>query len=463
MQDAKTVLVRALAACLCAGGLLLAAGCGGVTPGFSPMNDDLRDTSSAGSALRRRPRAARFWPVDRWRAAPLKATVVGHGSDRVGEVAVAWREVTFASEPIPGNEQRIYAVLVTPGRDAAPSPRRPGAPSPSATPRSRPALVLVHGLGETASLETAKEWAARGYAVLTLDLPGRGPGREQSRSTGPDFSEEALFKVTPAPTESYLFHAVGAVVRGLQWLREQEGVDRQRVALMGSGWGAVIARLAAAADDRARALVLIQAAGNIESGPAGERLRALAVAERATWRTHFDPISYAADDSPPALFVTATGVDEFPLDAFVAAVRAHRGPGALVLAPSAGRELDAGARAAVRGWLDRTLRGAPGAVPPRSVRERGETVTVEIAADAPVRSVSLFVAEGTGSGWTGREWREVKATRVDDRSFRAALPREKNAPAPLYFVRVTDARGAALAALPPTPAPTVARGRNNGR
>jgi dienelactone hydrolase len=454
-----------------AAALLPLWGCGSATPSFAPMNDDLRERAASSRGLRRKLPAARLWPIDRWRAAPLRVTAAGTGSARVGDVAVVWREVMLNSQPLPDAEERIYAVLVTPER----APARPQ-PGSSPVPPSRPALVWVHGLGETAPLETAKEWAARGYAVLALDLPGRGPGREKSRSTGPDFTEETIFKVTPAATDSYLFHSVAAVSRSLQWLRDQKEIDRQRIALVGSGWGAVIASLTAVADDHVRALVPLYAAGNLDRGAAGERLRALPAREQSAWRTQYDPASYAAGDAPAALFVTATNSKEFPLDGFVESVRKYRGPSALALAPNAARDLDAATTNAINTWLDATLRGRASVIAPRAVRESGDTVTVELPARATVRGVSVYVADAakqTGSApspapattWADREWREVKATRVDDTHWRATLARDPSGSLPLYFVRVTDARGAALAALPPTPAlpPAVARARDRGR
>jgi hypothetical protein len=237
----------------------------------------------------------------------------------------------------------------------------------------------------------------------------------------------------------------------------------------------VIARLTAVADERVRALVPLYAAGTLDRGTAGERLRALPIRERSAWTTQYDPVSYAAGEGPSALFVTATDSKEFPFDAFVESVRRYRGPGALALTPNAARDLDAATTNAINAWLDATLRGRAGAVAPRAVRESGDTVTVEVPARAPVRGVSLYVAEtpkpaGTAPSpapattWADRAWSEVKATRVDDTHWRASLTRDPSGALPLYFVRVTDARGAALAALPPAPAPTpVATARDRGR
>ena len=69
-----------------------------------------------------------------------------------------------------------------------------------------PAILLVHGGGGSAHLGRTLAWARRGYAVLTIDLPGKGEQRAISRSTGPDMTVANLLQTKPDLSQNFLVH-----------------------------------------------------------------------------------------------------------------------------------------------------------------------------------------------------------------------------------------------------------------
>lgn len=414
---------------------LLSSGCGGAAPGFGNMSQDLRPPGLSSPAASRRATPARsLWDVDRLRRAPLNTQVLADRTERAGDVSLTWREVTFDSEVMPGSSEKLFALFAFPAR-------KPGDPADV----RYPTVLLIHDLGEVASDEAVRAWATRGYAALALDLPGKGPGREKSRSTGPDMTEEALFKVTGGARESYLFRAVGAAMRGVNFLREQKEVDPRKVALYGESWGGVTAALTGSLDDRVRALVAVYAAGSLQRGtPAAAKLKELPPPERDTWAKSFDVLAYVSSDQPAALFAGGTNDKRWAAEGLLDTYRRYNGARALALAPGKEHELDAPARTTIHQWLDATLANAPLPVAALSVTAENGQWIAKTDTRRPARAVSFFYGAGKGE-WSEREWKEIKAT-AGDRRWTAPIPAEA-ADAPL-LARTYDASGAALTTEP---------------
>ena len=187
------------------------------------------------------------------------------------------------------------------------------------------------GPASAAPEEQARTWAARGYAALALELPGKGRGREKVRSTGPDWTDEAL--ASPSATLNPLHASVVAVITSVTLLAAQPEVDARRIGLVGEGWGGVVAALAGAVDDRPQALVLARAAGGLERGPLAEALKKLSAKDREAWTKAYEPDSYARADQPPTLFVQPLQATEPSLTAVMATFRQRSGTKALALIP----------------------------------------------------------------------------------------------------------------------------------
>lgn len=112
-------------------------------------------------------------------------------------------------------------------------------PAPGAVPA--PAVVVMHGWGGNASLmlPVAPPLHAAGFAVLLLDARCHGASDDDDFTSLPRFAED--------------------IDAGLDWLRQQSGIDTLKLAVIGHSVGAGAALLCAARRHDLRAVVSISA------------------------------------------------------------------------------------------------------------------------------------------------------------------------------------------------------------
>lgn len=142
---------------------------------------------------------------------------------------------TEESVLIPGSQYDSPGILVLPvsGSDAA-------------------ALLLIHGFASDKQEvggfyeRLAAELADEGIASLRFDFPGSG-----EHTVG---FESNSFDTMRRDTKE-----------ALDWLAQQDGVDAERLGLVGFSLGGAIASSVAGQDERVKALVLWSAAGNLAS------------------------------------------------------------------------------------------------------------------------------------------------------------------------------------------------------
>lgn len=104
-----------------------------------------------------------------------------------------------------------------------------------------PAVVVMHGWGANASLmlPAVAPLQAAGFAVLLLDARCHGASDDEPFTSLPRFAED--------------------IETGLDWLRQQPGVDRSRLAVIGHSVGAGAALLCATRRQDLRAVVSLSA------------------------------------------------------------------------------------------------------------------------------------------------------------------------------------------------------------
>lgn len=370
--------------------------------------------------------ASSFWEMDRLRAEP-KIEVASESTEHSPTGDVTCREVYYDSPGASGKSLRIFAYYAFPA--AKKDTRLPG-------------IVWVHGGAHLSSKEAAVEWASRGYAAISMDLPGKGgPDREKSRSEGPDMTDENTFKISPSPRDSFLYAGVNSVVRAVSALCASKEVDPTRIGVVGYSWGGVMTLIANGIDNRIGAACTVYGAGFMPeescwqvSGP----LKTMSKKDVKTWREHFDPSSYLAGQCGKTLFVGATQDSYYPLRPFLMTYQTAKCVKALCLVPNKNHELDDAAQTDIVKWFDWALRSGP-ALPSLKLAEAAGKLKISASGTRPVTAVSLVTADGTDY---------LKATwKADDLAGKEGV---WTADAPKstvpYFVTARDDGGALVAA-----------------
>jgi len=276
-----------------------------------------------------------------------------------------------------------------------------------------PALLLVHGGGGYATIGRVLEAVGRGYAALSIDLPGGGLQREgKSRSTGPDMTVEQLFTVKPRLEDNYIYSAVRAQMRSITFLCRRPEVDPVRIGLVGVSWGGATGLITTSLDKRIKCFVDLYGSGYLRGGSTWDKhLRSMPPDDLEVWERNFDPCSYVANITVPVLGVTGTNDNCYYLNRFLRTLQAIRPTPELIIRPNLDHKIDEVARIGYFKWLGAQLRRDTDAVSAalggwRCVAAEGEGVEVSVRARGPlpVSRAEVWYAVPGGVGWTDRHW-----------------------------------------------------------
>jgi len=153
--------------------------------------------------------------------------------------AAAYKEVYFSAY-IEGQTVRVYGIYAAPLRKA-----KSGSAGGAASPQEKvPAVMHLHGGGQTVDERWLEAWAARGYAALTCNYHGVWEKRDRY-TIFPEALKHGNHKylagkemaTLPSVRASswYLWSAVAR--RSLSYLRQQSEVDRERIGAFGVSMG----------------------------------------------------------------------------------------------------------------------------------------------------------------------------------------------------------------------------------
>ena len=152
-----------------------------------------------------------------------------------------------------------------------------------------PGIVLLPGAGvdKKSELQFAKKLSQEGYAVLTIDQRGIG----ETGGDAPSFDED--FK-SYANGDTPLQHLIIAdALASVGVLRNQNGVDGTKIALIGESLGGRIAIIAGAVDKGIKGVIGISTAG----------FHYASKDENSRFISSIDPDNYIAGISPRKLFM----------------------------------------------------------------------------------------------------------------------------------------------------------------
>lgn len=334
------------------------------------------------------------------------------------------KEVYYPGRPQNSQPTRIFGYYCYPEKHFAPLP----------------ALLISHGGGGSADVKTALRWAGYGYAVLVIDLPGKGKQRWRSRSTGPDMEVRNLLN-TSDPTNNYLLFAVAAARNGIGFLAKQPEVDRNRIGMLGLSWGGVLTLLTNGQEPRLKAAVDVFGAGFIPEGCTWEdRFRSKSHLERLRWNRLLDPSNFLASQRSPILFITGTNDHCYYLHTFQKSYDRVKMEKQYYLVANLRHQFSTGTAAVTRAWFDRHLKTKKNF--PRinliyGLAPNGVTISAEVKADYPTANVRFYYTPGRASGWTKKQWHKLPGTVYKNR-YTFYVPGSLINPEIIFFVSAVD-------------------------
>ena len=339
------------------------------------------------------------------RALPLEIEVTREWVER----GVRYRKFYFTAEVWEGEPARIFAYTAAPV----------GA-------RRLPAVLHLHGGGQTASLDWLRFWAQRGYAAGTFDFCGPWGDRKEFTLWGKVNANMATAqggRVTrPDVRHSAWYHWTLAARRMLTVLEQMPEVDRERMGIFGISVGGTLTWMVAGTDARVKAAVPIygngwNSYGSYDAPPDDTE-------DTALWRRTMESQAYAPLITCPVLFMSATNDFHGWMDNGYRTLALVNGPARQVFTPHFNHHIEPDEGRDLPLWMDACLRHGPAfpKTPRLELTLANGLLRALLSPDRPdaIARVRVYYCLGEGAP-QGRFWRLAPARRQGDR-WQAGLP-----------------------------------------
>ena len=354
---------------------------------------------------------AQVWAGFDPRSEPLEVEVLRRWSEEGAD----WREFYFTGMRRGGDTVRAYAMYAAPTGGT-----------------KLPAVMHIHGGGQTAVAVWLKYWTHRGYAALSYDFCGEMAGREKFTRWGSvTHGNQAqagtkLMAADPTVRESSWYLWTALARRALTALEQQPEVDAARLGIFGVSIGGTITWPVAAMDTRVKAACAIYGAGWTtwpEKSDAPDS--GAADAAMTYWRTVMEAESYAPLVRCPLLFLNATNDHHGKMDFAFRSLARLPGAWRQVHTPRYRHHIGPGQENDLPLWMDWWLKdGAAWPATPAAALSLDPAGAPQLTVTPdPVRrpaKVEIFYAV-ENSAPVNRFWRTVAAVEKDGR-WLAALP-----------------------------------------
>lgn len=201
-----------------------------------------------------------------------------------------------------------------------------------------PAIVLVHGGGGSAFKNWVKHWNARGFAAISIAVEGQTDRKidqktwERHAWAGPQRSG-IYHDSDVALAEQWMYHAVADTILANSLIRTIQGVDPDRVGIMGISWGGVITSTVIGLDDRFAFAIPTYGCGDLSTA---ENMYGRALGENLIYKEVWDPMLRLETASMPTLWFSWPEDKHFPMDKFAACYGSVAGEHMVGLVPEMG-------------------------------------------------------------------------------------------------------------------------------
>lgn len=287
-----------------------------------------------------------------------------------------------------------------------------------------PGVVLVHGGMSTADRDWVLLWRSRGYAAIAVDncggLPVRdGGGWKRHAFSGPP--GWGRFATCDEPVkDQWFYHAVAVNVLGNSYLGSLEGVDANRIGIVGGSWGGLLTCVISAVDARFKFAVSIYGCGYLgDHSFVSWRLGMQgATAEQGRkWLSLWDPSLYLPQVRCPFLWVDGTNDFHFQLDNVAKSAALVRDSSfvTLVRLPHAGEPLRKPSE--IQAFADHIVKGGPDIVRFSDCCADGGRITARFsAAGRRIARARLVWTTSSDPDWTKRHYDERAIDGFDAKS-----------------------------------------------
>ncbi|MBC2593220.1 acetylxylan esterase [Ruficoccus amylovorans] len=346
------------------------------------------------------------WPID----APLDIEWLAEFQYKTVKV----RSLRYTGSVAGGKAQRVYALYAVPQGASAK--------------KKVPAIIQIHGGGQTCTAQNIAWYVERGYACIAFDWGGPRDGRTADVTTAWS-SPVRVDYIDPPPGgvgDMFLFHTVLAARRAIDVLQAQPEVDPERIGVQGISWGGLLTWVVGALDGRIKALVPVYGAGGLD---AGDKAEGHALLRRGAdwarvWTETFDPRRFAPYIKAPVLFCNGTDDWFGTLTASEEVLNALNSPHARSYSANRNHSLGPDNVRAAMAWLDGYLKPdaeAPVASPQVTLSASGDGKLLASIQAPEAVEVSLLVARG-GRPDIIKCWMNVSAERQAKDQWSAIVP-----------------------------------------
>ena len=212
-------------------------------------------------------------------------------------------------DSVVGEQEKVFAYL--------------GIPDSASADSKVPAVVLVHGAGASATgdIRWVKEWNAKGYAAIVIDLYGKSADYTEVGNTKV-YTKHPFAGIEPWGDKGEAFQAdkenagmyqnIINVVNAHNLLRGLDAIDSEKIGIVGYSNGAVTTTVAMGVDDRFAFAVPVYGGGYLD-------YTKTYMAQSAFYRgvdtsLLWDPANFAAQAKMPVMYINNNWDSAFSVD-----------------------------------------------------------------------------------------------------------------------------------------------------
>ena len=290
-------------------------------------------------------------------------------------------ELYFTSRTTAAGPDRVF---ITFSRPVNPVPKEPG-------------YIDLTGGRELAGVK----WLARQYRGAVLDIEWRSPSLPYHTKWAKP-SPQALFGLNPDLNDDFNTMFAIAIMRAIDYLQAQPGIDPKRIACGGGSMGGWYSMLAAGLDRRVSCVYDAYAAGQ----NVAVALDALPADKQRIWRRAFDPMTYAGKTAASTLMYIGTNDYFFPPDHATAHFARLSGVKRILFLPNVNHNFAAFGQqlpGVDKAWIDYCYHGAPAFPVISTPIHKGRVYRWKVRGPVAIASSTLYWSPGRPI-WPGRYW-----------------------------------------------------------